>query len=123
MLTKNKPELPKGKKSLLKNNKWNHANEVVAYFRSLGILVHVFNKSQSTPHLRIGKALDYWPATTRFFIYKSKLWGIGFEALKEVFTKKEKPLLNKRNNINAQIRIQQRQIELEFKQALLRDQS
>ena len=123
MLTRDKPNLPKGMKSFLKNNKWNHANEVVAYFRNLGITVHVFNKSQSTPHLRIGNALDYWPATTRFFIYKSKLWGIGFESLKEVFTKKEKQPLKKKNHINAQIRIQQKQIELEFKQALLRDQS
>lgn len=122
MLTRDKPNIPKGYKNLLRKNKWNHSDEVVSYFRNLKISVIIFDKSTSTPHLRIGDTLDYWPATTRFFLFKQRLWGIGYEALKQVFSKnkeQEKPNIN----LSAKIKIQQKQIELEFKQALIRDRS
>ena len=103
MLTRDKPDLPIGIKNTLRKNKWNLCDEVLAYFEHLGISVHIFDKSKATPHLRIGNTLDYWPATTRFFIHSSKLWGIGYESLKQMFT--------------------ENQMELEFKQAVLRNQS
>lgn len=87
MLTRDKPDIPKGYKNLLKKNKWNHSDEVVSYFKKLGISVHIFENSKSTPHLRIGNMLDYWPATTRFFLYEQGLWGIGYDSLKQVFSK------------------------------------
>lgn len=81
MLTREKPHLSKSKRTILRTQKWDHADEVTKELTIMGFKVHRFEASISTPHLRINNKIDYWPASTRFFNYELKAWGLGYEHL------------------------------------------
>lgn len=79
-------EFRPGKKKL-RENKWNHAQEVYCYFKKLNLDVFAF-ECMATPHLRIDGHVDYWPATMRFYNAKTREWNIGWQNLKNHFQKK-----------------------------------
>jgi hypothetical protein len=82
MLTTKKPLLEKGIRKDLRRNKWEHFEEVKYYLERQGINYHVFTASKKTPHIRILDRIDYWPASTRFFDFKLKAWGVSWNSLK-----------------------------------------
>lgn len=75
-----KPELPKQDLKELRKVKWQIAEDHSYELRRLGFNVLWFNSS-STPHLRI-KDCDYWPASSRWYDFTLKQWGVGVEDLK-----------------------------------------
>lgn len=63
--------------------KWDHAAEVYEYCQKSGIEIHSFGDidTAATPHLRIERAVDYWPASRRFYDLEWGTRGFGFEEL------------------------------------------
>ena len=76
-----KPHLTKGMVKKLRKDKWARAEVEVSQIEELGFPVIIFQKSVSTPHIRIF-SVDYWPASTRFFDVNTQQWGVGFDNLK-----------------------------------------
>lgn len=82
MLYKEKPYISKQERAILRTLKWDHAMDVAIEFKKLGFKVITFDKSTATPHMRIADHVDYWPATSRFYDYDLKAWGLGYDSLK-----------------------------------------
>lgn len=82
MLTTAKPHLTGSEKKLLRKNKWEHATFVMKDLKRIGIDAIMFEKSTGTPHIRALYAIDYWPASTRFFDHDLKVWGLGYTAFR-----------------------------------------
>lgn len=67
----------------LRKRKWEHSEEVLAFCAEEKLEVTQFERSKSTPHLRIWGICDYWPATAHFIDFDRKTEGYGYEDFKE----------------------------------------
>lgn len=77
-----KPPISKDVLKVFRKTKWESAERIQAHLTSLDVNCVIFDKNNSTPHMR-AENTDYWPSTQRFYDRDTKLWGAGesqFEA-------------------------------------------
>lgn len=84
-----KPELSKSYLKQYKLNKWALADAHIDQLKALGFDAVIFEKSVSTPHIRV-EHCDYWPASTRWYDFQARRWGAGFIDLKTYIVSKYK---------------------------------